>query len=90
MKLPKDQERFRTEHTILAKREQMEKLIARHNYLMSVLPKVIDSDAVVATFEITRAEIGENMKALQQVMTELERDCSRSKYFSKQARDESE
>jgi hypothetical protein len=84
MSLPPGQERFRLEHEILAKRELMESLVSRHNYLSSQLPKEIVSDDVASTFQLTLAEIDANMKQLQAVMAELESDCERSPFFRKQ------
>jgi hypothetical protein len=71
-------------NAIIAKRDLMETLVSRHNQLVAQLPKEIVSDAVATTFQVTKAEIDQNMTALQKVMSELEADCARSKYFRKQ------
>jgi hypothetical protein len=84
MKLSPDQEQFRLQHEILAKRDLMDELVSRHNQLVSMLPKEIVSDDVALTFQLTLAEIERNKDALLQVVAELEDLCSRSPFFQRQ------
>ena len=71
---------FKLEHAIVAKRNRMEELIARHNHLVSLVPEVITQD-VVLDYQVTLAEIDKNMAELLALVAELKRDCERSPYF---------
>ncbi|MGZ6316310.1 MAG: hypothetical protein ACXWNQ_03545 [Anaerolineales bacterium] len=71
---------FELEHKIVAKRERMEELIARHNHLVSLLPKELNQEQV-PEFQVTLAEIDKNMAELLAVVEELKNDCERSSYF---------
>jgi hypothetical protein len=83
LKLPPDQERFRLEHEILEKQKKMDELVARHNHLVSLVPKELTED-VLPDAQLAMQEIDANMKQLLAVMEELEADCARSPFFRKQ------
>jgi hypothetical protein len=74
---------FELEHKIVANRDRMDELVARHNHLVSLVPEVITQD-VMPEYQMTLAEIDKNMEALTAVMAELKRDCERSPYFKRQ------
>jgi hypothetical protein len=71
---------FALEHKIVAKRDRMDVLVARHNHLVSLVPKQIDQE-VVPEFQLLQAEIDQNMEELLKLMAELEADCKRSPFF---------
>lgn len=71
---------FELEYKIVADRNRMEELVARHNSLVALVPKVITQD-VVPEYQVTLAEIDANMEQLLAVMAELKRDCERSPHF---------
>lgn len=79
MKLSPDQEKFRLQHEILAKRDLMDQLVSRHNQLALLVPKVLTED-VVAEVQLTLGEIDDNMERLLAVVTELEGLCKRSPF----------
>ena len=83
MKLPPGQEKFRLEHEIVAKSKRMDELVARHNHLVSLVPKELTED-VLADAQLAMQEIDANMKELLAVMEELESDCARSPFFRRE------
>jgi hypothetical protein len=83
MKLPPGQEKFRPEHEILAKQKRMDALVARHNNLVSLVPKVLTED-VLPDFQLAMDEIDANMKELLALVTELEADCAKSPFFRRE------
>jgi hypothetical protein len=74
---------FAAVHEIIAKRDRMDALVARHNHLASLIPKEL-TQAVVPAMQLTLAEIDANMKELLTVMAELEADCEKSPFFRRQ------
>lgn len=83
MKLPPGQEKFRLEHEIVAKSKRMDELVARHNHLVSLVPKELTED-VLADAQLAMQEIDANMKELLAVMEELESDCARLPFFRRE------
>lgn len=71
---------FELEHAIIAKRDRMERMVARHNQLVAILPKELTQERV-DEFQMTLAEIDSNMKALLALVAELEADCKRLEVF---------
>lgn len=70
---------FELEHEIIAKRDHMNELVARHNYLVSLVPKELTQERV-PEFQTVLAEIDTNMENLLAVMDELKSDCERSSF----------
>jgi hypothetical protein len=75
MQLPPGQEKFRREHELVAKRDRMEALVARHNHLVSLVPKEITQD-VLPDVQLAMQEIDNNMAELLALMAELEAEVN--------------
>jgi hypothetical protein len=74
---------FELEHAIVAKLKRMDELVARHNHLVSLVPKVLTQD-VIPEMQLTMAEVESNEKELLAVMAELENLCGKSPFFQRQ------
>jgi hypothetical protein len=60
---------------LVAKQSRMESLIARHNHLAAMLPKVITAETE-SDVRLIRVEMNDNLRALQQIMADIEAECA--------------
>jgi hypothetical protein len=75
---------FEFEHLILAKQARLETLVQRHNSLVASVPRELTEDTAPDMLMLS-SEIEANMSAITALLVELENDCSRSEFMSKDA-----
>lgn len=78
-----EQHDFSLLQEILDKTVIYDAVVARHNHLVSLVPKVITPDTE-AEIRLTMAEVDKNMQHLLKLMEELEQLCARAPFFQRE------